>query len=73
MPSGSVTSWLPALTVVAKMHPMAMNAPARIASMNVLRNGISALRTPRYSARDAISWGRSASMRISLMNDSVLA
>jgi hypothetical protein len=58
---------LPAATVVANIAPREMKAPANSDNMNMVNAGISALRTPRYSARVAISAGRRASILISLI------
>src|SRR5688572_8445919 len=55
------TSDPPAVTVVAKMAPRAMKAPARTESASVSAVDISALPTPTCSAFRAISRGGSAS------------
>ena len=55
------TSAPPAVTVVAKIAPSAMNAPASTASANVFAVDMPALTTPTCSALRAISTGGSAS------------
>jgi hypothetical protein len=57
----------PALTVVAKIAPRLINAPASTASTNKLTPSSAAFFTPICSAFAAISAGSSASMRISLL------
>jgi hypothetical protein len=58
---------VPAVTVVEKMAPRAMNAPARTDRLNIVMKGISAFRTPSNSARRAISDGIRASILTSLL------
>ena len=53
---------LPALTVVAKIAPSAMNAPANTASANMFTHFKFALRTPNCSAFAAMSAGNKASI-----------
>jgi hypothetical protein len=44
-------------TVVEKIAPVEMNAPARIASENIVQKSAAAFRIPIASARAAISGG----------------
>jgi hypothetical protein len=57
----------PALTVVAKIAPRAMNAPARIAKTNIFQNGMDAFLIPMASAFAAISPGIKASILTALL------
>ncbi len=60
IPKGS-TPAVPAVTVVAKTAPRAINAPARTASKNVLMASMFALFNPTCSALTAIAGGSRAS------------
>ncbi len=52
---------LPALTVVAKIAPKEMNAPARTLNTRTLKGSVVAFLTPLSSARTAIVAGMIAS------------
>jgi hypothetical protein len=61
LPSALVTAAVPALTVVAKIAPNEMNAPATRLSTSKVTGSVEARFTPLSSARTAIAAGMMAS------------